>query len=57
MNIALYCIAGWLTIGALGSIGYIGKTRKPTTPGQAAFIVAIDAVLIVTLVLAARRLG
>jgi hypothetical protein len=54
MSIALYCIAGWLALGAFLSIGTIGKTRKPTTPGQAAFIVLIDATLIVTLVLAAR---
>lgn len=57
MNIALYVIAGWLALGALLSIGNIGKERKPTTPGQAAVIVLIDAALVVTLVLAARGLS
>jgi hypothetical protein len=57
VNIALYVIAGWLTLGALLTIGFIGKPRKPTTPGTAAVVVMINAALIVTLVLAARRLA
>jgi hypothetical protein len=57
MNWAVYGIAGWLTLGAILSIAFIGKQRKPTTPGAAAIVVLIDAALIVTLVLAARRLA
>jgi hypothetical protein len=52
----LYALAGWETVGAFLAISAIGKPRKPTTPAQAAVIVAISAGWIVLLVLAAGRL-
>jgi hypothetical protein len=57
MNWALYVIAGWLVLGALMQVGTVGNQRKPTTPFQAAVIVAIDAAIAVALVIAARRLS
>lgn len=53
----LYALAGWRTAGAFLAISTIGKSRKPTTPLQAAVIVAISAGWIVLLVIAAGRLS
>jgi hypothetical protein len=57
MSIALYAIAGFLTLGALLTVGNVGKPRQPTSPGTAAAIVVIDAAIVVALVLAAGRLS
>ena len=57
MNIIVYAIAGFLTLGALLTVGNVGKPRKPTTPGTAAAVVVIDAAIVVALVLAAGRLS
>jgi hypothetical protein len=57
MRIALYVIAGWITVGALGAVALIGKPRTPTTGGVATVIVAVDAAIVVALVLAAGKLA
>jgi hypothetical protein len=57
MSIALYIIAGWITLGAILNITTIGKERKPTTPATAAVVVVVDAAFIVALILAAGRLS
>ncbi len=57
MSIALYVLAAWIILGCLLAVGSTGKVRKALTPAAAAFIVLIDAVIVVTLVLAARRLS
>jgi len=56
VRIALYIIAGWITLGCLYAIGTIGKPRKPTEGSAAAIIVVIDAAIVTTLVLAAAKL-
>lgn len=53
----LYVLAGWQGAAAFLAISTIGKPRKPTTPFQAAVIVAISAGWIVLLVLAAGWLS
>lgn len=55
--IILWAAAGWLTFGALASIGQIGKERKPLTPGVAITVVITAAIIVGALVVAALRLG
>ena len=57
MNIALYVMAGWAALSTLLVVGSVGKPRKPTTPGLAAYVVAANAAWVVVLILAARRLS
>lgn len=57
MNIALYAVAGFLALGALLSVGTVGKPRKPLEPGAAALVVLFTAAMIVVLIFAAGRLG
>lgn len=56
VRIALFVIAAWLTLATLAVIHRLGKPPgKPTTGGQAAFLVLINAAIVTTLVLAAGR--
>jgi hypothetical protein len=57
VNWVIYALGAWIAAGALFCVATIGKARKPTTPGTAAFVVIIDAAIVVLLVLAARRLS
>ena len=43
-------IIAWLSLGAFLTVALIGKTRKPTTPFQAAVILLADAALIYAVV-------
>lgn len=57
MRIALYVIAGWLTVGTLLTVGTIGKPRKPATGSVAVTVTVVNAAIVVALVLAARKLA
>lgn len=54
MNYALYVLAGLQVVGALFTVGRIGKPRKPTTPGDAVVIMVVSAIFVTILILAAR---
>lgn len=56
MKIALYILAGWQVLNVFLTIGYIGKSRKPITPGQAVVMVMISAGVATVLILAAGQL-
>ena len=56
MSIALYVIAGIVTLGALIRISLVGKPRKPLGGGEVAVSAAIDAAVVVFLILAALKL-
>lgn len=56
MSAALYAIAGWLIFGALACVAFIGKERKPITPGSAVLGVIIVSFEATVLILAARHL-
>jgi hypothetical protein len=53
---ALYAIAAFQCAGALLTITSAGKPRKPLTPGSAAAVTVIAAVIATVLVIAAQRL-
>jgi hypothetical protein len=57
MRIALYIVAGWMALGALGAVAMVGKPRTPTTGAVATIIVTVDAAIVVALVLAAGKLA
>jgi hypothetical protein len=57
MNIAVYVIAGLMTLNSLATIAIVGKPRKPVTPAMAASLVLFNALYITILVIAAGRLG
>lgn len=57
MNIVLYAIAGFLALGALLTVGSVGKPRKPTTGGIAAAVIVVDAAIVTLLIIAAGRLS
>ena len=56
MSAALYAIAGWPIFGALACVAFIGKERKPITPGSAVLGVIIVSFEATVLILAARHL-
>jgi hypothetical protein len=56
VRIALYVIAGWLTLGALSVVRRVGKPSEPTSGAQAARTVLIVGAMVTTLILAAGRL-
>lgn len=41
-----YVLIGWIALGALLTVGQIGKPRKPTTPDIAVSVPVIDAAII-----------
>lgn len=55
--VLLYVWAGLFATGSLLTITSVGKPKKPTTGGTAAAIVAVQACVIATLVVAAVRLS
>lgn len=56
MSTALYIVAAWLVLGALGTICGVGRERKPLAAGVAAYSVIFSAAAVVVVVLAARRM-
>ena len=57
MNYALYVIAAVCIVGAVVTIFRVGEPREPLTPGDAAIITVLNAVIITILILAAIRLS
>lgn len=57
MNWALYAVAAVLVLAGLIAVGGVGKPPGYTTGGQAATIIAVNAAMIVVVVLAAVRLS
>jgi hypothetical protein len=57
VRIALYVIAGWTALTALVFVANYSKPREPVGGVTAAFILALDAAIITTLMLAASRLA
>lgn len=56
MSLALFIIAGIVALGALIRISLVGKPRKPLSGGEVAVSTAIDAAVVVFLILAALKL-
>lgn len=54
--ILLFLIALWTIIGIIGTIVFMGKERKPTTPGQAVAAVFVGFGIVVTTVIAGIQL-
>lgn len=52
MRYGVWAIAAFIVLGGLLSVANVGKERKPTTGGDAAFIVLVSAAIAVVLVLA-----
>lgn len=57
MNWALYALAAVVALGSLMTINSIGKPRKPMEADTAAFVVLINAAVVVLAILAAMRLS
>lgn len=55
--VLLIVTAGWMVLGALITIGTVGKQREPITGGVAAFSVAITAAMVAVMVTAAVSLS
>lgn len=46
MNWYLWFLVGWFFTSAVVAVSRVGKAEKPTTPGVAAGVVVIDALLV-----------
>lgn len=57
LAILLWIMAGFFTLGAVFTIGQVGKYREPTTPAVAAVSTVISASIIVVIISAAITLG
>lgn len=46
MNWFLWFVVAWWILNAVVTVAYVGKPRKPITPGGAASVVLIEALFI-----------
>lgn len=55
MNWFLWFLVVWFILNAVITVAQVGKARKPVTPGTAASVVVIEALLIAGVLLVGAR--